>query len=426
MFFLHNLRNSRVARYLGQFRPNARLFLLSTLISGITFSGFQLFFNIYLRSRGFDLDFIGLLNAIPSGAALVVGIPMGIVSDRIGRRRAMLIGLAGATVAAWLLVTADSRGVMVVMSGLMGIANSLYFLSMAPFMIRASGEKERTLLFSLNFGLTTLSGAAGNLLAGQLPGWFGSWLGVGAESAQAYQAVLVASVFGGGLALLPLWFIREVHWPGPSREPPIGLDDFRRLFRPSVLKLATPNIIIGFGAAILIPYLNLFFKGRHGISDEALGVLFSLSALVTGVATVIGPRLAEWLGGKVRAVVFTQGASLLFLLTMGFSPVFWLSGLAFLVRGALMNLSNPLYSAFAMERTAERERGAVNSMMQLMWEVGWTVGPYLSGVVQARWGFSPLFVATAGLYAAAIGLTWLFFRHAEAEPASTLALDSAN
>jgi predicted MFS family arabinose efflux permease len=53
-------------------------------------------------------------------------------------------------------------------------------------------------------------------------------------------------------------------------------------------------------------------------------------------------------------------------------------------------------------------------MMQLMWEVGWTVGPYLSGIVQARWGFSPLFMATAGLYGVAIGLTWLFFRHAEA------------
>lgn len=76
-------------------------------------------------------------------------------------------------------------------------------------------------------------------------------------------------------------------------------------------------------------------------------------------------------------------------------------------------MSNPLYSAFAMEQIPERERGAVNSVMQLMWEVGWTVGPYLSGVVQARWGFNPLFAATAVLYGGAIGLTWLFFRHAE-------------
>jgi predicted MFS family arabinose efflux permease len=54
--------------------------------------------------------------------------------------------------------------------------------------------------------------------------------------------------------------------------------------------------------------------------------------------------------------------------------------------------------------------------MALMWEVGWTVGPYLSGVVQARYGFAPLFVSTAVLYSLAVVLTWVFFRGAEARP----------
>jgi len=50
--------------------------------------------------------------------------------------------------------------------------------------------------------------------------------------------------------------------------------------------------------------------------------------------------------------------------------------------------------------------------------VGWTIGPYLSGVVQARYGFAPLFISTAILYGIAIGLTWLFFRRAEETPVS--------
>jgi MFS family permease len=424
MRLYYSLRDSAPVQYFGQFRRNARLFLLSTVIGGITFSGFQLFFNLFLKARGYDLDFIGLLNAIPSGAALLVGVPMGLVSDRIGRRRAMLIGLSVATLAAWALVSTQARGLMVLMAALMGVANSLYFLSMAPFMMRVSGEKDRALLFSLNFGLMTISGAVGSLLAGQLPGWFAGWLGVGAESAAAYQAVLVASILGGGLSLLPVWLIREIQWPGPRREPPVGWQDLRNLVRPGVLKLAAPNILIGFGAATLIPYLNLFFKEKFPISDGQLGLLFSLSAVSTGVATVIGPRLAERLGSKIKAVVFTQAGSLMFLLLMGFVPAFWFAGLSFLIRSALMNMSNPLYTAFSMEQTPERERGAVNSVMQLMWEVGWTVGPYLSGVVQARWGFAPLFLSTATLYGVAIGLTWVFFRHAEGRPAPVSALES--
>src|SRR3972149_3958459 len=134
-------RGTLIYKYLDQFTPNAQLFLLSPVIGGLTFSGFQLFFNIFLRSRGYDLDFIGLLNAIPSGAALVVGVPMGIISDRLGRRRAMLIGLTTATLAAWALVATEAQGLMVLMSAVTGVANSLYFLSMAPFMMRASRAK---------------------------------------------------------------------------------------------------------------------------------------------------------------------------------------------------------------------------------------------------------------------------------------------
>jgi hypothetical protein len=72
MFFLRRWVRRLTAtppfKFLDQFSRNARLFLLSTLISGITFSGFQLFFNIYLRSRGFDLDFIGVPIGMSTGA----------------------------------------------------------------------------------------------------------------------------------------------------------------------------------------------------------------------------------------------------------------------------------------------------------------------------------------------------------------------
>ncbi len=403
------------------FSPNARLLLLATIISGITFAGFNLFFNFYILARGFDRDFLGLINAVPSGAALVVGVPMGLLSDRIGRRRAMLIGMSVATAALWLQVTTESPAIMVAMAATQGIANSLYFLSLAPFMVTASNEKSRTMLFSLNFGLQTIAGFAGNLFAGQLPAWFAGRMGVGAESAPAYQAVLLASVICGGMMLIPLFLIREARWSGPSHLPPPSLADLRKLVRPMVLKLATPNIIIGFGAATLIPYMNVFFKTKFTIPDNQLGVLFSLSAITTGLATVIGPKLTERTGGKIKTVVLTQAASLFFLLVLGFVPDLAIAGAAFLLRAALMNMSNPLYSAFCMEQISENERGAVNSMLQMMWEVGWTVGPYLSGVVQQRYGFAPLFISTGTLYAAAIALVWLFFKNAETRQPTQLA-----
>jgi len=93
--------------------------------------------------------------------------------------------------------------------------------------------------------------------------------------------------------------------------------------------MVAPQVLIGFGAAILIPYMNVFFKYRFDISDSLLGILFSLSSAMIGVGTVVGPRLAARLGGKVRAVAVTQFSSLVFLLVMGFAPMLWLSAVGY-------------------------------------------------------------------------------------------------
>ena len=186
------------------------------------------------------------------------------------------------------------------------------------------------------------------------------------------------------------------------------------LLRPLTLKLAIPNLAIGLGAATLVPYFNVFFTERYKMGDASLGILFSAGSLLTGIATIIGPRLVGNLGGKVRTVVLGQGVSVVFLLLVGFSPWPWLAVIGFLLRGALMNMVAPLFDAFALEQSHESEHGAVNSIRNLAWNVGWTIGPYISGVVQQRYGFSPLFVSTAILYAIGISLTWFFFRPKEA------------
>jgi predicted MFS family arabinose efflux permease len=341
---------------------------------------------------------------------LLLGLLMGQISDRIGRKRAMLLGVGVAVFSMGMEVTVGSQAWILFFAFLAGAGHTLYFLSQAPFMMKVSTPQNRTLLFSLNFGLVTLAGAVGSLFAGQLPAVFGSLLDVPARSATAYQAVLLVSVALSLLTLIPLALIKEPRTNTDreqSRQPRPSA--WNVLKRPLTLKMATPNLLIGFGAAILMPYINLFFSERHAVSDQTLGVFFSISALLTGVGSIIGPRLAGNLGSKIRAVVYTQSASLLFLLLMGFSPLLGVAVFGFLARGVLMNMAVPLYSAYCMEQVAEREQGTVNSVKELAWQVGWAVGPYISGLVQQAYGFTPLFITTAVLYAAAIVFTWLFF-----------------
>jgi MFS family permease len=280
-------------------------------------------------------------------------------------------------------------------------------------MIKLSNLENRTLLFSLNYGLVTLSGALGSLFAGQLPAVFGTILKVQATSSAAYQAVLIVSIVLGTMALIPLWLMQEPHTPQPEHQAGSRQTGSKSSLIRMTVKLATPNLLIGFGAAILIPYMNVFFKDRFSISDSLLGTLFGLSSLFIGIGSLIGPRLTMRLGGKIRTVAFTQFASLVFLLIAGFTHSLWLASIGFLLRAALMNMASPLYSAFCMEQTPERNQGTVSSVMNISWSLGWAVGPYLSGLVQTAYGFSPLFITTAVLYLSAILLMWMFFHKTE-------------
>ena len=407
---------------LNQFRilnRPARLFLVALFLDGLLFSGWILFFNLFIIESGYSREFLGLVNAAPSLSALVLGVPMGLLSDRLGRKRAMMLGFSIANLAIIAMLLSRHEAVILCFALIYGAAGQLYVLSHAPFMMKISDDRSRDILFSVSFGMFPLASTAGNLLSGYLPGLFKGWFHI-TSSALAYQGVLLFCVVSSFLVLVPIAFIHEPRTV--PQEAAAGAKDpktsiWKVLFRPLTMKLSLPNLFIGFGAAILVPYFNVFFVERHQMSDASLGLLFGAGSLLTGVACIIGPRLVGNLGGKVRMVILIQAVSLVFLLMIGFSPWPWLAVVGFLARGALMNMVAPLFDAFGLEQSLESEHGAVNSIRSLALNVGWAVGPYFSGLVQQRYGFSPLFISTAVLYAISILLVWIFFHpRAQAAP----------
>lgn len=394
------------------FKKSAQLYLTAIVITGFVTSGWQLFFNLFILARKFDVEFLGLINAMPSVAALLLAIPLGMFSDRFGRRKSMLLGFSIVCIGYALQVLLPSKTGLVIVAFIIGAGNSLFIISQAPFLMGVSNNDNRALLFSMNFGLQTLAGTLGNLFAGFLPGLFSKLFAVAADSSTAYQAVLLTCVILGSFALIPIFMIKEepIHRSADS-SPRTNI--FVVFLRPLVWKLFITQFALGLGAAILIPYMNVFFRTKFEISSNALGILFSLSALLTGIGSIIGPWVARKLNSKIKTIAITQGLAIGFLLLTGFAPVVGFAAIGFLLRTSLMNMANPMFSAFAMERTPDHDRGSVNSLLNISWMFGWAVGPYISGLVQKNYGFSPLFISTFILYTISTGLVWLFFRHTE-------------
>ena len=402
----------RYIQRIQQFGSNARWYLLFSMMSGFALGIIRLLFNFYVLSIGYESSVMGLLVGLPPLIITFAAIPMGILGHRVGFRLALMIGAGLMTTAMVGLSLSSAMVGLIAFSILRGFAMTLLQVSSAPFMAENSDVGERTHLFSVQFASRSMANFGGLLLAGVLPGIIAALLGVDPESTTAYRGAIMTGAAIYALSILPL--LR-------TRVPETAFDRrmtfrWKEMFHPPglLLKLFLPQVVIGFGAGALVPFLNVFFKTKFDMGDSWLGLLFAFQSGFMALATFSGPMLAErW--GKVRSVIGVQLSSIPFLILLGYSPILSLSSVGFLLRAALMNAANPLYTAFAMEQVSAKQRGTASALMQMSWQGTRSISSFMSGALQEVSGFTLLFPITIVMYLSTSILMYLFFARNKAE-----------
>jgi predicted MFS family arabinose efflux permease len=87
--------------------------------------------------------------------------------------------------------------------------------------------------------------------------------------------------------------------------------------------------------------------------------------------------------------------------------------MAFLCRGALMNMGQPIGTNFAMEMVPKETQALANSLTMLAWTASWALSTQLGGWVIENHGYTQSFVIAAGLYAASAVLYYYYFSRSE-------------
>ncbi len=404
----------RYRQQVAAFHPNARLYLTSAVISGAAFGVFRLLFNFYVLSLGYDESLLGVLITVGSFTALLAALPMGYLSDLIGRKAALLLGGGLNVLAIAVMLIWPTRAVFLAMNVVSGLGQSLAAVTMSPFLVENSGEEERTYLFSLSQGLQTAAGFFGNWIGGYLPTWAADWLGTTPTDSRAYAGALAVVTGLSLLALLPLLGLR------PARDQ-AGRPGERSVFAPLryaaeqprlLVRLILPMLLTSMGAGLIMPFMNVFYRTVHGQPDPVIGSLFAWGSLAMGLGILVAPPLADRFG-KIQLVVVSQALSIPFLVLMGFAPWFWLSAGAYYIRLTLMNMGGPVYNAFVMEQVEPEARGTVASLVSMSWSFGWAFSPSISGWLQVHYGFAPAFAGTISLYSLAVFLYWRYFWRGE-------------
>lgn len=334
---------------------------------------------------------VSRLSGLVAGYALAVGlvaVVMGPVSDRLGRKRMLLMG----------------TGAMSVALALHGVAVGYGSLLAARVLAGAGGG--------------VLTGAAAAYVGDYFPyerrGWANGWVLSGMAAGQILGvpigAVLAARLgfrapflfFAVAMAAAAVLVWRVLPQP-PLRgsEDPVTLRGLPRhyarlLARPAVAAATAVYFASNLASVLYTLYLPAWLEGERGATGSQVALVFAAG----GVATVlVGPgagRLSDRLGRRRMVVGACLGGALL----MAATP--WLVGgvtsayaVFFLLMALVAARAGPL-DALLSEVVPASQRGSLMSMLMATGQLGFGLGSGIAGAVLRQRGY-PADAALAGL-----------------------------
>ncbi len=367
---------------------------------------------LYAKNLGASATTVGLLAASFPVAQLVSSPVWGFVSDRYGRRPALLVGLGASAFAyivfgfartVWLLFL--SRFVQGLGGGTTGVVQAYVADTMLP------RERAKAL------GWLSAATSAGVLF------------GPGIGSFMAHFGAAAPGVFASLLVLINVAFawkwLPESRWTqaGVARtaadgpRPSVTLREaVRNIVEPATRVLADPmrpvSLLIWIYAFAMLafnalpPVFSLYLHDRFGITTEQIGYFFMVFGAV-GVLMRIGP--VGWFNAKLGEVRTMQVGTLLLL--AGFILVPLAESLAaFIAAQILLPLGTallfPANSALVSHRAHHDEIGVTMGVQQTYRGVAAILGPiYAGGTYQLLGQHVPFFIS-AGIIVFVIYLTF--------------------
>jgi predicted MFS family arabinose efflux permease len=247
--------------------------------------------------------------------------------------------------------------------------------------MEVSGPEERTLLFSFNFAISLSASIFGNILAGNLPVILNRF---NITQEIALKFAIIIHLFIASFSLIPFLSIRDARI----------FDEEENIFKMHtkiglILKLSTPHLLVGFGAGLSIPFLNLYFRDRFSLSTSTIGYFFSISQLTMIFGTLIAPFISKH-KGKIITIVLSQIFSVPFLFILSVTNNLPIAFISFILRSSLMNMAQPIVTNFSLEMVDKNTRPFLSGLLTIAWISGWGLSANIGGkIIESKGYFLP-------------------------------------
>jgi len=342
------------------------------------------FLSLYLtQERGLSVTEAGGLVSLWGLGAIGAGPVSGVISDRLGRRAALMMSLLGGAALTMALGVVSSPALLAPLVLGVGFVGEIYRPASHAVVADVVPPQDRVRAFGLLYWAVNLGVAVGLVLAGLI-------------AAVSYLLLFV----GDGLTTLAFAFVVWRFVPETRPEP-----------HPETVRQVLAGLVVPLRDRVYLPFLLLhvllatvFFQfqlalpvdmAEHGVSPTWYGFLMALNGAIIVVLQPFAPRI---LGARKAARVLAAGCTLI---GVGFGmnalhhSVPWYAAAI-----AVWSLGEIAYLPVVSTIPADLAPPALRGRFQGAYSLAWSVAAFASPALGA-WGLAH--VGARGVWAACLG-----------------------
>ncbi len=343
------------------------IFLFLVFSIDISYGIITVAIPLYLTSLSISPADFGLIIGVASIGSILIKIPLGMLSDKVGKKQLILLGFIILLASDVLFPFYSDR--MSVLRVFQGLALSLIWVPLTALFMETFRETGKIAYFT---GAYMIGFLTGSLLGGLLPQYAG------------YRFTFLLSA---GIMILCTLILSLISDPKAVIKKTYMVDKSDLAQMINAWLLGTSNIA---ALTIFLSFMPLFAYNQLHSSSGEIGVLIFLEGLAFVILAMPVGKIAGW-SGNFKLLLACNAAMVIVFSLFYFSYSLLELAFASMMFGAISAVMLPLSTSMAGESMSDK--GKAMGIFQTSYDIGSFIGPAIAGVTASAFSVRHVFFA---------------------------------
>ncbi|MFP3951809.1 MAG: MFS transporter [Candidatus Bathyarchaeia archaeon] len=336
--------------FVGRQSHNYRMMLVRSGSAMLLFNLTSNYNSIYTEALGADPVTLGSMSSLSSGINTAISLPSGWLSDIYSLKKIMGLGMAIQVLMVGLYAFARDWTWILIAMALQPFTMALLMRSQSVMMSNGLNDEDRATGFGLRMTLAQILGLLSPIPAALLVDHFG---GLNVEGIRPLYYLRFA-----GLAIAYAYIFSRLTDvpPRPRSDEGSIIEDFKVVLRQGegLKAWIGVGVLGGLVWGTINPFIFLYAKNVKGADALTLGLMTTISTVISIILAIPVNRLADTRGRKFTILVTRPALWIWFVILILAPHPNWLI-VGWLFRG--IGMSSSAYNTLAMELVPKEHRG---------------------------------------------------------------------